>query len=268
MIIKTDDTKVKRFIGAFLLFLIISGQKQILGNEQQESIPLDWKKDKRSSHWTAEVNRFDVPSGEVVEVKGPPNGLIRVTGEKPTSIMGTLISSNPIYIINPYGVVVGPKANINDKLKTNDINKNSPKTKLNNNKNEENEKYMERAWKMAYDFVSGPGIDSPPGIQITSASVPVDSQWLNDYIWLGDIRIGGISERKETKNSQKSQDELIQSEIERVKIQKFTTPTESLGGEEGGFIEMREGAGYDPVDNRYIPQRCGSVILLPKVEKH
>jgi filamentous hemagglutinin family protein len=114
MMIKTEYTKVKRIIGAFLLFLITTCQRQILANEQQESIRLDWKKDTRSSFWTAEVNRFDVPSGAVVEVKGPKDGLIRVTGDQPTSINGTLVSSNPIYVMNTNGVVVAPGAIIND----------------------------------------------------------------------------------------------------------------------------------------------------------
>jgi len=114
MMIKTEYTKVKRIIGPFLLFLITTFQRQILANEQQDSIRLDWKKDARSSFWTAEVNRFDVPSGAVVEVKGPKDGLIRVIGNQPTSISGTLVSSNPIYVINPNGVVVAPGAIIND----------------------------------------------------------------------------------------------------------------------------------------------------------
>ena len=86
----------------------------------------------------AEINHFDVPSGEVVEIKGPKNGLVRVTGEKPILIMGTIISPNPIYLDNPFGVVVDPRAIVNGKLNTYDINKNLPETKLNNdNKNEE-----------------------------------------------------------------------------------------------------------------------------------
>ena len=133
---------------------------------------------------------------------------------------------------------------------------------------QDEKKELEKNWKLAYDFVSGLGVTSPSVIQTTTVSFPIDKQWLNEYLWLGDIRIGGISESTDTIYPLKSQDEVIQSEIERVKIQKFTSPTESLGGEGGGFIEMREVEGYDPVDTRYIPQRCGSVILVPKVEKH
>jgi len=129
-------------------------------------------------------------------------------------------------------------------------------------------KELEKNWKLAYDFVSGLEATVQSVIQTTTVSFPIDKQWLNEYQWLRDIRIGGISESKNTIDSLKSQDEVIQSEIERVKIQKFTTPTESLGGEVGGFIEMREVEGYVPVDTRYIPQRGGSVILVPKVEKH
>jgi filamentous hemagglutinin family protein len=85
-----------------------------LANEREDSIQLDWKKETGSSFWEAEVNSFDVPSGAVVEVKGPKDGLIRVTGDQPTSIYGTITSSNPVYVINPNGVVVGPGASIND----------------------------------------------------------------------------------------------------------------------------------------------------------
>jgi filamentous hemagglutinin family protein len=117
MMIEIEYTKMKRIIVAFLLFLITTGQKHTLANEQQDSIWLNWKKETESSFWTAEVNRFDVPSWAVVEVKGPKDGLIRVTGDQPTSIKGTLISSNPIYVINPNGVVLGAKASIKNNQK-------------------------------------------------------------------------------------------------------------------------------------------------------
>lgn len=113
MMMKTEYRKMNRILGAILLCLITSGQRHIFANEQQESIRLDWKKGTGSSFWEAEVNRFDVPSGAVVEVKGPKAGLIRVTGDQPTSIYGTITSSNPVYVINPHGVVVGPKGKIN-----------------------------------------------------------------------------------------------------------------------------------------------------------
>ena len=108
---------MKRINVAFLLFLITSGQKYTLANEQRDSIWLNWKKETESSFWTAEVNRFDVPSRAVDEVKGPKDGLIRVTGDQPTSIKGTLIFSNPIYVINPNGVVLGAKASIKNNQK-------------------------------------------------------------------------------------------------------------------------------------------------------
>ena len=276
MMIINHYLKMRRIISAFLLFMISSGHGQILGNEQKESIPLNWEKDTGSSYWMAEINHFDVPSGEVVEIKGPKNGLVRVTGEKPILIMGTIISPNPIYLDNPFGVVVGPRAIVNEKLNTYDINKNLPETKLNNDNKNEEKKHMERMWKNAYDFVPGPGIQLPPVVEQAEQTVKepiiisfsMGNQQLNEYIWLGEIRIGGISEGQETNNSQKSQDELIQSEIERVKIQRFTTPAESLGGEGDNFIGMREAEGYGPANTQYIPQRSGSVILVPKAEKY
>jgi len=105
---------MNQILGAILLYLISSCQMRTLANEREDSIQLDWKKETGSSFWEAEVNSFDVPSGAVVEVKGPKDGLIRVTGDQSTSIYGTITSSNPVYVINPNGVVVGPGASIND----------------------------------------------------------------------------------------------------------------------------------------------------------
>ena len=210
--IKTEYTKVKRIIGAFLLFLITTCQRQILANEQQESIRLDWKKDTRSSFWTAEVNRFDVPSGTVVEVKGPKDGLIRVTGDQPTYIYGAITSLKPVYVINPNGVVVGPGTAINDNLKTPHINRNSQKIDTSVDKEtEKRKKEMERAWKMAYDFVEGPGVKRPNWIsqrggfseiqETGDIYISYGNNALNDYIWLGVIRIGGLSENKDRQGS-------------------------------------------------------------------
>ena len=105
---------MNQILGAILLYLISSCRMHTLANEREDSIQLDWKKETGSSFWEAEVNSFDVPSGAVVEVKGPKDGLIRVTGDQSTSIYGTITSSNPVYVINPNGVVVGPGASIND----------------------------------------------------------------------------------------------------------------------------------------------------------
>ena len=66
---------------------------------------------------------------------------------------------------------------------------------------------MERVWKMAYDFVEGPGVKRPnwsiqgggfPEIQETGdIYISCGNSALNDYIWLGDIRVGGLSENKD-----------------------------------------------------------------------
>lgn len=203
MMMKTEYTKVKRIIGAILLCLITSGQRHIIANEQQESIRLDWKKGTGSSFWEVEVNRFDVPSGAVVEVKGPKDGLIRVTGDQPTSIYGTITSSNPVYVINPNGVVVGPGATINDNLKTPHIKRNSRKIETSGDKKTE-KKEMERAWKMAYDFVPGPGVERP-SVSVKCYSSPIvvsyGKKLMKEYLWLGDIRFGGLSESKEEQGS-------------------------------------------------------------------
>ena len=266
---KTEYRKMNRILGAILLCLITSGQRHIIANEQQESIRLDWKKGTGSSFWEAEVNRFDVPSGAVVEVNVPKDGLIGVTGDQPTSIYGTITSSNPVYVINPNGVVVGPGATINGNLKTLHINRNSQELETSVDKEtEKRKKEMERVWKMAYDFVEGPGVKRPnwsiqgegfPEIQETGdIYISCGNNALNHYIWLGNIRIGGISERKEVQVSpccleeftqlenQKggthlTLDELIQAEIERVKIQRFITPYENLQGMDycvGGIIRV------------------------------
>ena len=185
----------------------LSGVK-LSSNERQKSIRLGWKKDTGSSLWEAEVNRFDVPSGAVVEVKGPKDGLIRVTGDQPTSIYGAITSSNPVYVINPNGVVVGPGATINDNLKTLHINRNSQQIETSVDKEtEKRKKEMERVWKMAYDFVEGPGVSRPNwisqggGLQEIQETgdiyISCGNNALNDYIWLGNIRVGGLSENKD-----------------------------------------------------------------------
>jgi filamentous hemagglutinin family protein len=212
MMIKTEYTKVKRIIGVFILFLITTCQRQILANEQQESIRPDWKKDTGSSLGEAEVNRFDVPSGAVLEVKGPKDGLIRVTGNQPTFIYGAITSSNPVYVINPNGVVVGPGTTINDNLKTPHINRKSQKIETSDNKKtEKRKKEMEQAWKMAYDFVEGPGVKRPNWISLEGGFSEIQetgdiyiscgNNVLYDYIWLGVIRIGGLYENKDEQGS-------------------------------------------------------------------
>ena len=261
---------MKLFIVAFLFFLITSERKYTLANEQQGSILLNWKKETESSFWTAEVNRFDVPSGVVVEVKGPKDGLIRVTGDQPTSIKGTLISSKPIYVMNPNGVVLDAKASIEDNQKNPSISRRAAKIKPSTDKeNEKRKKDMEKTWMMAYDFVPGPGIDPPFGIvQTGSITVPFESKWLSEFIWLGDIRIGGISGENEGSGSPRNQEELMREEMERVKIKRSTSPLESLDGGWSGSIEMLEVEGSGPGDIMHIPKRAGNRVTVPKIEKH
>ena len=331
---------MNQILGAILLYLISSCQIHTLANEREDSIQLDWKKETGPSFWEAKVNSFDVPSGAVVEVKGPKNGLIRVTGDQPTSIRGTLISSNPIYVINPKGVVVGPGVTMNDndnvylcsypldvedqkrliesqerlikrknlylsiiaafhcsrwfsaEIKEGMILKVYPKEGVTNvgevvtketngltifmgsyegttgwamiyprtldysyeeirkleiialtNKDygnvssncgfqirpsshplkipliirhyQENKSSVDRetekrknemklAWKMAYDFVPGPGVERP-SVSVHCYSLPIDvsydKKFMHDYLWLGDIRVGGLSEIKEEQGS-------------------------------------------------------------------
>ena len=184
-----------------------------LANEREDSIQLDWKKETGSSLWKAEVNRFDVPSGAVVEVKGPKNGLIRVTGDQPTSIYGAITSSNPVYVINPNGVVVGPGATINDNLKTLHSNRNSQQIETSVDKEtEKRKKEMELAWKTAYDFVPGPGVGRP-SVSVKCYSSPIvvsyGKKLMNEYIWLGDIRVGGLSESKEEHGSFRKKEATI-----------------------------------------------------------
>ena len=331
---------MNQILGAILLYLISSCQIHTLANEREDSIQLDWKKETGPSFWEAKVNSFDVPSGAVVEVKGPKNGLIRVTDYQPTSIRGTLISSNPIYVINPKGVVVGPGVTMNDndnvylcsypldvedqkrliesqerlikrknlylsiiaafhcsrwfsaEIKEGMIVKVCPKEGVTNvgevvtketngltifmgsyegttgwamiyprtlgysyeeirkleiialtNKDygnvssncgfqirpsshplkipliirhyQENKSSVDRetekrknemklAWKMAYDFVPGPGVERP-SVSVHCYSLPIDvsydKKFMHDYLWLGDIRVGGLSEIKKEQGS-------------------------------------------------------------------
>jgi filamentous hemagglutinin family protein len=203
MKMEAEYRKMNQILGAILLYLISSCQMHTLANEREDSIQLDWKKETGSSLWETEVNRFDVPSGAVVEVKGPKEGLIRVTGNQLTSIYGALTSSNPVYVINPNGVVVGPGATINDNLKTPHIKRNSQKIETSGDKKTE-KKEMERAWKMAYDFVPGPGVERP-SVSVKCYSSPIvvsyGKKLMNEYLWLGDIRFGGLSESKEEQGS-------------------------------------------------------------------
>ena len=331
---------MNQILGAILSYLISSCQMHTLANEREDSIQLEWRKDTGSSFWEAEVNSFDVPSGAVVEVKGPKNGLIRVTGDQPTSIRGTLISSNPIYVINPKGVVVGPGVTMNDNdnvylcsypldvedqkrliesqerlikrknlylsiiaafhcsrwfsaeikegmilkvypkegvtnvgevvtketngltifmgsyegttgwaviyprtldysyeeikkleiialtnkeygnvssnygfqippcshpLKIPLINRQSQENKTSvDTEIEKRKKEMELAWKTAYDFVPGPGVERP-SVSIECYSSPIDvstgKKFMHEYLWLGDIRLGGLSEIKKVQGS-------------------------------------------------------------------
>ena len=333
---------MNQILGAILLYLISSCQMHTVANEQEDSIQLDWKKETGFSFWEAKVNSFDVPSGAVVEVKGPKNGLIRVTDYQPTSIRGTLISSNPIYVINPKGVVVGPGVTMNDndnvylcsypldvedqkrliesqerlikrknlylsiiaafhcsrwfsaEIKEGMIVKVCPKEGVTNvgevaakdtngltidmgtytgwtssgislvarrtldysyeeikkleiialtNKDygnvssnygfqippcshplkipliirhyqenktsvdteiEKRKKEMELAWKTAYDFVLGPGVERP-SVSVKCYSSPIDvptgKKFMHEYLWLGDIRLGGLSEIKKEQGS-------------------------------------------------------------------
>jgi filamentous hemagglutinin family protein len=248
MMMKTEYRKMNGILGAILLCLITSGQRHIIANEQQESIRLDWKKGTGSSFWEAEVNRFDVPSGAVVEVNVPKDGLMRVTGDQPTSIYGTITSSNPVYVINPHGVVVGPKGKINGIFGI-------------------------PALDMQISSYTSKGHETDPVCYHSTSNSDLitfltDEQreeienslykTIKEYIWLGDIRIGGISKIKEVQVSpccleeftqlenQKSGthltlDELIQAEIESVKIQRFITPYENLQGVDflgGGIIRV------------------------------
>jgi len=358
--------KVNRIIGAFLLFLISFGQECMLANEQKGSIWLDWTKETGSSLWTAEVNRFDVPPRAVIEVKGPKDCLIgiRVAGDQPTSIRGTLISPNPIYVINPKGVVVGSGADINNNnniypcplpldvanqkrlikrknlklsimaafhcarwfsaeikegmilkvypkegvtkvgevvakdtngisiymrsyegrtgysvilypsflnysydeiqkleiialtneeyqneysiygfqilpsshpLKNPISNRHSQENKTSvDRKTEKTKKEMEKAWKMAYDFVPTPGVERP-SVSVTYYSSPLDVssgiETLHEYLWLGNVMIGGLFQ---------SFDIGIQNDSLIFKTQATASQLETLDGEHIDFPEMKE----------------------------
>ena len=254
MMMKTEYRKMNRILGAILLCLITSGQRQIIANEQQESIRLDWKKDTRSSFWTAEVNRFDVPSGAVVEVKGPKAGLIRVTGDQPALIRGTLISSNPIYVISPHGVVVGPKGKINGIFGI-------------------------PALDMQISSYTSKGHETGPVCYHSTSNSDLitfltDEQreeiesslykTIKEYIWLGDIRIGGLTHTKETKPPSSKG---IQNEDEIIKTQGTASQLETINGEHSGFLEMYEVEGSIPSDSSLIPIRVSRKALFPGCEK-
>lgn len=255
---KTEHRMMNRILGAIFLCLITSGQRHIIANEQEESIRLNWKKDTKLSFCAAEVNDFNVPLGAVVEIKAPKDGLIRVTGDQPTSIHGTIIPTNPVYVINPNGVFVGPGATLDDHLETLHINRDYQEFGTSVDKEtEKRKKEMEQVCVMVSDFVEGPDVKRPNWSmqgggfsEIHEAGdiyISCGNNALSDFIWLGDIRIGGTSERKEVQvfpccreeftqlEKQKSKtyltlDEMMHAEIERVKIQRFITPSENLQG--------------------------------------
>ena len=184
---------MNQILGAILSYLISSCQMHTLANEREDSIQLDWKKDTGSSFWEAEVNSFNVPLGAVVEVKGPEKGLIRVVGDQPTSIHGTLISTNPIYVINPNGLVVAPGVTISN-------------TNIGFSAHE-------------IQFPGDKGINvvpDPEGCDYSAGNLPLitfltDEQReeiesnltksIEKYIWLGAIRVGGLSGIKEEQGS-------------------------------------------------------------------
>jgi hypothetical protein len=129
-------------------------------------------------------------------------------------------------------------------------------------------KQMENIWKTAYDFISGPGMSRPWIVQTASITVPLDTNFLSEWIWLGDIRFGGISDVKEDSVSPPTQEELMREEINRVKIQRFTSPIESLDGGWSGSIEMLEVEGSGSADASHIPKRTGNRVAVPKTENH
>lgn len=189
-------------------------------------------------------------------------------------------------------------------------------------------KQMENIWKTAYDFVPGLGMNRPWIVHTASITVPLDTKFLSEWVWLGDIRFGGISDVKEDCVSPPTQEELMREEIDRfkiqrftspiescdggcggrsgsieldwlgdiriggisevqeesasppsqeelmreensgVKIQRFTSPIESLDGGWSGSIEMLEVEGSGPADAGHIPKRTGNRVVVPKNENH
>ena len=127
---------------------------------------------------------------------------------------------------------------------------------------EKRKKGMEQTWMMACDFVPGPGIDPPHGIvQTGSITVPLGTKWLSEFIWLGDMRIEGIFGVKEDSGFPRNQDELMREEMERVKIQRFTSPLETLDGGWSGSIEMLEVEGSGPRPARHTSKKHLSLGL-------
>ena len=171
----------------------LSNMKPSANERPRSSLQLEWKKKTGSSFWEAEVNSFNVPLGAVVEVKGPEKGLIRVVGDQPTSIHGTLISTNPIYVINPNGLVVGPGVTITN-------------TNIGFSAHE-------------IQFPGDKGINvvpDPEGCDYSAGNLPLitfltDEQReeiesnltksIEKYIWLGAIGVGGLSGIKEEQGS-------------------------------------------------------------------
>ena len=69
---------------------------------------------------------------------------------------------------------------------------------------EKRKKEMELAWKTAYDFVPGLGVERP-SVSVKCYSSPIDvptgKKFMHEYLWLGDIRFGGLSEIKKEQGS-------------------------------------------------------------------
>lgn len=171
----------------------LSNIKLSANERPRSSLQLEWKKKTGSSFWEAAVNRFNVPSRAVVEVKGPKAGLIRVTGDQPTSIYGTITSSNPVYVINPNGVVVGPGVTITN-------------TNIGFSAHE-----IQISGYKGIDLVPDPvGCYHLAG-NLDLITFLADEQReeiksnltksIEKYIWLGANRIGGLSEIKEEQGS-------------------------------------------------------------------